>query len=640
MTRKKNIIVCNFPRFSGEIWIPYLWSQAKTFYEIHGRRVDEWNWVPCYADVYSAGNEDKIKELIRQNPPDVFAISLYVWNYNLAHEIAAWVKEEFPNCLVISGGPHQYFKHDNNWFKKHPHLDASLPGDCYGELCFTQILDLYEDTDFVDWTCVSDIHYPSRDKSMVMSSNKKMTKQEKKAYPFNWSSYSLQQEHILDFLQFQQEHFPNSLVLAVLETTRGCPYGCTYCDWGGGTNTKILQKTTETVKQDIDAAMNFDLSYLYLADANFGIFGQRDVDIISYIAQQRKQHRQLFGIGYGGYAKTANKLEYIRDILEIDVENNLSTTKELKISVQSLDEDVLKAISRKNIPLDKQLEIYRPLAKNNKLPLFVELIMGLPGINLEKYYHELDVLGHNNLSIQWYEWILLPETPAYATDYRKQHGIQTITKTKGWAHEEAASNREVVVGCNSYSSDDYFQMLMSNSLYHLLIIGGFYKSVIEFINYNGTEYGEIIRDIYENFFLRTNCCNYYKHDAYHQWKQILNDPDLQCRVNIGDESVHVGHYFIALTHLDNNIVNHLMTFLKNKYDIPEHVIEYERELHINSSNFGTVKRKSLSTLTYKTGFSNKQNTLHDMINIYYNYYDSGNITRAKKKLLGVFNVVN
>jgi hypothetical protein len=83
-----------------------------------------------------------------------------------------------------------------------------------------------------------------------------------------------------------------------------------------------------------------------------------------------------------------------------------------------------------------------------------------------------------------------------------------------------------------------------------------------------------------------------------------------------------------------------MTFLKNKYDIPEHVIEYERELHINSSNFGTVKRKSLSTLTYKTGFSNKQNTLHDMINIYYNYYDSGNITRAKKKLLGVFNVVN
>ena len=133
MTKKKNIIVANFPRFSGEIWMPFLWAQAKTYYELYGERTDEWNWVPCYHDVFSSEYNDQVKELIRQNPPDIFAISLYVWNYTQAFEIAAWVKEQWPDCVIISGGPHQYFKHDIDWFKKHPYLDASLPGDCYGE---------------------------------------------------------------------------------------------------------------------------------------------------------------------------------------------------------------------------------------------------------------------------------------------------------------------------------------------------------------------------------------------------------------------------------------------------------------------------------------------------------------------------
>ena len=125
-------IVCNYAQNTG-------------VYEKYGARVNEWQWVPCYADVYSAEYEEKIYEILEKNPPDVFAISLYVWNYSLAHKIAAWVRNTFPQCIIISGGPHQYFKHDLNWFKEHWYLDASSPGDCYGELCFKEILDNYDD---------------------------------------------------------------------------------------------------------------------------------------------------------------------------------------------------------------------------------------------------------------------------------------------------------------------------------------------------------------------------------------------------------------------------------------------------------------------------------------------------------------
>ena len=50
---KKNIVIANFPRLSREIWLPFLWTQAKTYYELYGERVDEWNWVPCFHDVFS-----------------------------------------------------------------------------------------------------------------------------------------------------------------------------------------------------------------------------------------------------------------------------------------------------------------------------------------------------------------------------------------------------------------------------------------------------------------------------------------------------------------------------------------------------------------------------------------------------------
>ena len=37
----------------------------------------------------------------------------------------------------------------------------------------------------------------------------------------------------------------------VLETTRGCPYKCVFCEWGGGINTKIYKKDVSIVKRDV-----------------------------------------------------------------------------------------------------------------------------------------------------------------------------------------------------------------------------------------------------------------------------------------------------------------------------------------------------------------------------------------------------
>ena len=632
-------MVCNFPRFSGEIWLPFLWAQAKTYYELYGERCDEWQWFPCHADVYSAEYKDKIKELLQEVEPDIFAISLYVWNYSLAHEIAAWVKGRWPRCLVISGGPHQYLKHDANWFRYHPHLDASLPGDCYGELCFKQILDNYDDeTATVDWNKVTDIYYPSKSRFSI-ANRVSMTRTERKDYQFDWSSFSAQKDHLLEFARYQRQEFPSSMLLSVLETTRGCPYGCTYCDWGGGTLTTVLQKSSDTVKQDIDALMDFGITYLFLADANFGIFGQRDVEIIRYLAQRKEETQQPFGVGYGGFAKTANKLEFIRDILNIDLDNNLSMTQELKLSMQTLDDVVLDNIDRKNIDLDRQLEVYQPLARHRKLPLYVEMILGLPGITLEKYYYELDVLGRNQLNVQWFEWILLPETPAYATQYRDKYGLETIIKQKGWTVKEESSEREVVVGCKTYTTSHYLQMLLSTSLYHLMVQGGWYRNSVDLIlKTHNIGHGELCRDIYENYIMADPECSHLRLEIETRWNTILTNPWVACEFDVDGHEVYGGWYFIALCFLRPQFGEQMVRWAAKKYLGSLDSVAAEKDLQIHCENFGRTRLKGWYMLDHTKEIHLGSTDLDALIGAYRHYLDSGRLMRGKKKLMGLITV--
>lgn len=632
MTKKKNIVIANFPRFSGEIWLPYLWASAKTYYEHLGTRVNEWNWIPCHADIYSSEYLDDIKKIMRESKPDIFAISLYVWNYSLAYEVAKWIKEEFPKCIIVSGGPHQYFKHDMNWFKDHPYLDASLPGDCYGEQCFLEMLDNYDDeTNSIDWELVTDIVYPSKGKN-IKTSKKKMTHGDKKQFNYDWSALHKQFNELSQFIEYQKTIFPDSLLLGVIETTRGCPYGCTYCDWGGGTATTVIKKSIENVKLDIDAVSQFNLTFLYFADANFGIFGDRDIDIIKYLVKRKKETGQFFKIGYGGFAKTANRLDAIRDILRIDFNNSLSLTKELKLSLQTLDDKILENIDRKNIDLEQQLEVFKPLARDKQMPVYVEMIMGMPGMTLDIYHHELNVLGSHNLSVQWFEWILLPETPAYAYDYRKKFDIKTIIKNKGWAAEESDSNREVVVGGADFSTNDYLRMLLSNSLYHLFVQGGFYSNTIDYIrNTKKLGYGDLIKRIYDEFFKGSDL----EKNVIEQWKLILSDPNEPCMFKVPGGNVYGGWYFVAMAYSDEEFVKSLISWLQLKFNIPTNIISKDELITINIDNFGKTQWHGLSRISYEKSGGFQGNSVNSMIGLFINHIDTNMVFQGKKKLLGI-----
>lgn len=635
---KHTVVVCNFPRFSNEIWLPTLWASAKTYYEKFGQHKDQWQWAPCKLDIYDDQHIDVIQQLLLEIKPDVFAVSLYVWNYQISHTVAEWVKRTFPNCLIITGGPHQYFKHDANWFKKHWYIDASLPGESYGELCFQEILDNYKNNK-VDWNLVTDIRYPVGKSRMIASSPKHTTRSDKKLFDYNWSAWAEQQTEIQDFIVYQQQHFPGSMMLGILETTRGCPYGCTYCDWGGGINTTVIKKDVSAVKRDIDALKTCYLDFLYISDANFGMFDNRDVEIVRYLTKKSFWSKQKFKIGYGGFAKTENKLDNIKQIMKLDFDNNLSHFKEIKISLQTLDPVVLKNMDRKNIGLDKQLTVLSPLAKNKKLPIYAEIILGLPGMSLDKFYLDLNMLGEKKLAANFYEWILLPEAPAYAHDYRTRFGIKTIVKSAGWANDEVNSQREVVVAGSEFSSNDYLQMLISSSLYHAIVQGGFYNHTMTWILNNcDIGVGSLIKIIIEEFFYQHTSQREFKNKLHADWQQVLNDPGVACyATGLGDQPVYIGWYFVALMFFKpQEFTEQLGNFLKIKYNVPLHELNKDQELAVNLQTFGNKKFKSWHVIDYNKDSIVHEQTFTTMLNYFRLFMHTGSILQARKKLIGLF----
>ena len=97
----KNIYLWNKSIYSGLV-VPTLWFSAKTYYEEHGQKVNDWSWHDPFIHERS---KEHILKLCDESPPDFFGFSLYIWSHIEANDLAQEIKHRYPNCLIVYGGP-------------------------------------------------------------------------------------------------------------------------------------------------------------------------------------------------------------------------------------------------------------------------------------------------------------------------------------------------------------------------------------------------------------------------------------------------------------------------------------------------------------------------------------------------------
>lgn len=441
MTQKKNIYLWS-EGIQGKV-VPILWFSAKTYFEEYGKTVDEWQWHDPFIHEWS---DEKLFSYLEEHPPAIFGLSLYVWSEKKAKQLTETISKLYPKCKIIWGGPQIDIKYNGQFFRQHPEVSAVVPSDVYGEAILTDILDNFNSLKYQD---IPEIYY------------QKAGMKFKSKIPFDKRSFVWPK----NIFKAQKEYFnfdpKNTLI--IYESTRGCPYKCSYCDWGGGTFTKTIKKPLETVLDELEFLAQQKMEWFYFADANFGIFKDRDIQIINHVAKLKREY------GYPIMVNVENAKNNLDRVLEIQktlIVNGLAPY--YKISIQSVHDDIKKNIDRVDIPFDIQYEQVKQLQEEIHAPILIETILGLPGDNYQKTLETIEILEAKEIgSFRPAIWNLLPEAPAYAPEEREKWKIKTKWLklfTTPYRIKPNTSRQEGVFALED-KNDIYFENVIETSSY-------------------------------------------------------------------------------------------------------------------------------------------------------------------------------
>ena len=144
---------------------------------------------------------------------------------------------------------------------------------------------------------------------------------------------------------------------------------------------KVTRYGLDRIKSEIDWFAKNKISYLFSADANFGIL-PRDLEIAKYIADKKQTtgYPQTFFV-----QATKNQTERSYEVAKILYDAGLS--KGVTLSMQSLDPTTLKLIKRSNISSDSYTELQRRFTQE-KIITYTDLILGLPGETYKSFSEE------------------------------------------------------------------------------------------------------------------------------------------------------------------------------------------------------------------------------------------------------------
>jgi len=373
---------------------------------------------------------------------DVVGFSVYVWNIRFSLAVAEAVKRARPDTLVVLGGP-QVPVEAADVLRAHPFVDIVCHGE--GERSFLDILERYPTT---DWDGIPSISYLDRaGRFSPVPRRSRIVELDDIPSPML--------DGVYDRLM---QSAPEQKWLLTWETNRGCPFSCTFCDWGSATASKVSRYGMDRLFAEIDWMVDRGIQHLFVCDANFGML-PRDLEIASYIAAAYGRHRSHVAISVQSTKNRSDRSETIQRIFQQSQVVSFGAS----ISLQSVDAGVLKAIKRDNISLDAFERLHKHYARQG-LETYSDLIIGLPGETYASFASGVaKVIGNGQLNrIAFYECSVLPNAPMARPDYRKAFGVETIPVRLVHAHKPMTSGEhevdefiDIVVTTAAMSRDDW-----------------------------------------------------------------------------------------------------------------------------------------------------------------------------------------
>lgn len=393
--------------------LPLLWFNLETYYHQNSEHASEWDWIPPIIDT-EIDIDKIIQHLSNYERLDVVGFSRYIWDeVGEVEKLQTWIKTNHPDCIIAIGGPHQDVQHREDFFRRNKLIDVSCDPMGYGEVFWTALLDQIS-IGKIDYDSIPFAIYPKY--GFIQRAKAQVNRREITWCDDAYGRHSAFIDAARDFVSQR-----NYKLAVSVEFSRGCPYSCTFCEWGG-TSTKVVFKPMELIEKDLSFLIERKIDHFNVMDANLGIVA-RDVEVIDLFIELCKKNNHVPHITVLGYAK--NEKRYVNQILEKCADFGLID--ELNVSIQSLNLETLSAVKRVDAPWKKQIHDMLPIRdKHPSFDIRLQNIVALPESTLADSYEWFDVIHEYNATFCLFMWHLLPSTPAYAPDYMEKYQIKYV----------------------------------------------------------------------------------------------------------------------------------------------------------------------------------------------------------------------
>lgn len=543
---KKNVYLFQPEITSGETeehYLPYsvgcLWAYCQQFDDIKNN----------YDLKDVIWKRERQKDVLdRLENPAICGFSCYVWNENWNLTCAKKIKERWPDCLIVFGGPSV-----NEKWSKHDFIDVSMFGE--GEEKWAELLHKHLNNEALD-------RYWNNPRQNVIED-----------YPSPYTT---------GFFDKIIADNPNAMWFMMLETNRGCPYHCTFCGWGAEYLNKLKTFAFDRVAGDIEWAITNNIHWIFPIDANSGILKERDIEIAKLIRNAILDPRSKIRRVTFNHAKNLNPACFeMEQIIQ-------EWTYGLEVAVQSLHEPTLKAVKRFNMGMNNLEKVYAQ-AKKYGIRHYTELVLGLPLETKDTYINglmKLLELGQHN-SVKTYLTTVIPNSEMDDPVYQEKYGIKLIypkdmyrrpeeriwdDEDKSWevigmVSSTSSASSQDLADCLSYSwmltqfHYSGYSQIISQYLYHMKNIS--YRKFYDFL------YEEIKQDEFVGPFLNDveKILIAYIRDGevppVEKWKNV---------VALTLPESYAGYEFYENR---NHIINLVVKIAKKLTDIPEEISQLQ-----------------------------------------------------------------
>jgi radical SAM C-methyltransferase len=344
-------------------------------------------------------------ELFADGGPDVLAFSVLGWNHRTFGCLAETAKQLNPDAWVMFGGTH-VANQAERVFRTFPDVDVVVNGE--GEFVFRDLLRaILDGVSRHELAGIAGISYQGSGGEVITTRPRERI-EDLETIPSPVLTGAID-------LTDAQGRFRYDV--ALMETNRGCPYKCSFCYWGGATGQRMRAFSRERLRQELELYARLQVHTVCLCDSNFGML-PIDLEFVDDLIEVRERY------GYPRALETSwakNKSKVFYEIVRRMTAAGLRSS--FTLALQSLSDDVLHTMNRKNMKLNEFEDLAAWLGKEG-LDCYAELIWGAPGETVESFMTGYDRLARHVSRIAVYPVLLLPNTEYF--EKKKEYGIVSV----------------------------------------------------------------------------------------------------------------------------------------------------------------------------------------------------------------------